>query len=104
MNTHMEKFTTIMSKFIGADEDHGDASKSNNNKKEITKEIKEPKEVGPKRAMSSFFHYINAVRDIRKKENPEMKLTEISKMIGQEWQKMSDEDKAPYSVLADKDK
>ena len=60
MNSHMEKFTTIMTKFIGADDedkDHHDETPVKGKKE------KEVKELGPKRPMSSYFFYINSIRE-----------------------------------------
>lgn len=53
-------------------------------------------EHAPKRPQSSYFLYSNHRRKQLKTENPEKKITEISKMIAAEWSKMSDADKKPY--------
>jgi len=37
-------------------------------------------------------------------ENPDMKLTDVSKKIGELWKALSEDDKKPYQVKAEKDK
>lgn len=39
-----------------------------------------------------------------KEENPELKVTEISKVLGEKWGKMDAEAKGPYNELAQTDK
>ena len=39
-----------------------------------------------------------------KKENPEAKMGEMSKIIGEKWKGLTDEEKAPYQKKAEADK
>lgn len=39
-----------------------------------------------------------------KEENPDMKITEMSKVLGARWREMDDKQKAPYQKKADADK
>lgn len=39
-----------------------------------------------------------------KEENPDMKITEISKVLGARWREMDEKQKAPYQKKADADK
>lgn len=39
-----------------------------------------------------------------KAENPDMKITEISKVLGEKWREMDDDAKAPFQKKADADK
>lgn len=39
-----------------------------------------------------------------REENPELKITEISKVLGEKWGKMDAEAKGPYNELAQTDK
>ena len=48
--------------------------------------------------------YGKEVRQTIRDKNPDMKMTEISKEIGVMWKKLSDEEKAKYENLAEKDK
>ena len=51
-----------------------------------TKRAKRPKDPNaPKRSQSSYFLFMNERRPILKNENPDKKMTEISKMIIAEW-------------------
>lgn len=58
----------------------------------------------PKRATTAFFYYAQENRKKVKEENPEMKVTEISKKLGEMWRELSDEDKRKFLDLAEKDK
>lgn len=48
-----------------------------------------------------FFHF---GRDDIKKKHPEFKPTEITKMLGEEWQKLSETEKESYGTMAENDK
>jgi len=50
----------------------------------------------PKRAPSAYLLYGQRVREEVKKEHPEAKSSEIMKLIGQKWQKLTDEEKKPF--------
>ncbi|GAB4821853.1 hypothetical protein N2152v2_008899 [Parachlorella kessleri] len=58
----------------------------------------------PKRALSAFMFFSNAVRDDVKKENPGVTFGEVGKLIGERWKSLSDEEKKPYQDQAEKDK
>ena len=38
-----------------------------------------------------------------KEKNPDLKMTDISKLSGEKWQQLSDDDKAPYMKIVKKD-
>ena len=59
---------------------------------------------GPKRATSAYFYYAADRRDWFKEEQPELKMTEVAKLIGAEWKGLSDDQKGKYNKLAAKDK
>lgn len=63
---------------------------------------KEPK--GPKHPVSSYMFFCQDHREKIRKENPGLKLPEISKILGKEWGKLSDEEQAIYKDKAAKDK
>jgi len=50
----------------------------------------------PKRAPSAYLIYGQKVREEVKKEHPEAKSSEIMKLIGAKWQKLTDEEKKPF--------
>jgi hypothetical protein len=49
----------------------------------------------PKRPMGAYFLFSGDMRAKVKAENPDMKVTEIAKHIGELWAKASDKEKAP---------
>mmetsp|Transcript_45436 Transcript_45436/g.40732 ORF Transcript_45436/g.40732 Transcript_45436/m.40732 type:complete len:191 (+) Transcript_45436:137-709(+) len=64
---------------------------------------KKPKPVNaPKRPMTAYFLFAASKRDGYKKENPEMKLGEVSKAIGTEWKALDDDDKEEFVSQAGK--
>ena len=65
-----------------------------NKKTKTVKEKKDPNR--PKKPLTAYFHYANERRPLLKAENPDVKIPQISKLIGAEWNKMSDEQKQPY--------
>jgi len=59
---------------------------------------RKPKDANcPKRSASSYFLFGNSVRARIKAENPDLKVTEIAKLIGEEWRKLSEEEKKPFN-------
>lgn len=64
---------------------------------------KKPKPIhAPKRPMTAYFLYAASKREDYKKENPEMKLGEISKAIGAEWKSLDDDEKESFVKKAAK--
>jgi len=55
----------------------------------------------PKQAMSAFFLYMNSTRAEIKQSNPDMKNTEISTEAAKRWKEMTEEDKMPYTKMAE---
>jgi hypothetical protein len=60
----------------------------------VAKKPKDPN--APKRPMSSYFLFSNERRAVMRKEMPEKKLTELSKLISVEWKELADDTKATY--------
>ena len=58
----------------------------------------------PKRATTAFMAYSNSIRSQVQKENPGMKITDISKEIGNKWKALTAEDRAPFDEIANNDK
>ncbi|GAQ83368.1 FACT complex subunit [Klebsormidium nitens] len=58
----------------------------------------------PKKSLSGFMFFSKAERERLKKENPTLPFTEIGKVCGEKWGKMSKDDKAPYEEQAAADK
>ncbi|CAM9613387.1 unnamed protein product, partial [Choristocarpus tenellus] len=59
--------------------------------------------LAPKRAMSAFLHFSQAMRPRLREQYPEAKNVDMSKMLGQEWNRMSDSEKSPYQAKAAED-
>lgn len=51
---------------------------------------KEKDENKPKRAQSAYFIWLNEHREMIKKENPGISITELSKLAGQKWRELKD--------------
>jgi len=71
-------------------------------KKESKKEKKDPG--APKGAKNAYIFFCNDARAEVKKENPEMKSTEIVKKMGEMWKEISTKKKAVYQEMASDDK
>lgn len=52
--------------------------------------------LAPRRPMSAFLFYSIGKRQQIKEDNPEMKNTEISRMLGEMWRSLSDEERRPF--------
>ena len=58
----------------------------------------EKKANGIKRKPSAFANYMKTVRTSVKNENPDASFGDISKIVGENWKKLSDEEKQQYKV------
>lgn len=66
------------------------------------KEKKDPN--APKKAATSFFIFSNEMRPKLKKENPDIKFTDVGRKLGELFRGLSAEEKEKYEKLAQKDK
>jgi uncharacterized membrane protein YgcG len=66
-------------------------------KEKKQKKKKDPNE--PKRALSSYMLFCADIREEVKAENPEAKITELSKLMGAKWKEISKEGKTKYEAL-----
>ncbi|CAM9183918.1 unnamed protein product [Choristocarpus tenellus] len=57
----------------------------------------------PKGRKTAFMQFSQAKRAEVKAEQPDLKITEISKVLGDRWQKMGPDDRRPYEELAQED-
>jgi len=73
-------------------------------KKRKAKKKKDPN--APKRALNAFMYFSKDIRPQVVKDNPELqkKVHDVSRIIGDKWKKMSDEEKKPYVAKSDADK
>lgn len=73
-------------------------------KQKQTVESKLKDENAPKRPMSAYMFFSAKKRPEIKHAQPDLKMTEISKVLGQRWKEVSPESKAKYNKKAEKDK
>lgn len=81
-----------------APEDDSDDDKPSKKKKAK----KDPN--APKRPMSAYFLYSNAIRETVKQENPEAKFGDIAKIISAQYKELSESELAGWQKKADADK
>ncbi|KAL3833229.1 hypothetical protein ACJIZ3_007965 [Penstemon smallii] len=67
-------------------------------KKKKPKKKKDPN--APKKPMSAFMHFSQAERENVKKSNPGIVFTEVGKVLGERWNKLTAEEKAPFEAKA----
>lgn len=69
------------------------------------KKGKKPKDkTKPKKNLTAFFFFSNKVRPTLKKEHPDLKVGPLAKLLGQQWGRMDEKDRAPFMRDAMKDK
>ena len=73
-----------------------------NGKPKKKKKAKDPNK--PKRAMVAFMYFSIDQRPVMQRQNPTLKIADISKMLGAQWRSMSAAQKAPYDKKAAADK
>lgn len=66
------------------------------------KKSKDPNK--PKRGLSAFILFSQAVRPELMLENPDIKFGDVGKQLGERWRALSDDDKKPYAAKAEVDK
>lgn len=92
-----ERYMQEMQNYDAPDDDSDDDKPS---KKKKAK--KDPN--APKRPMSAYFLYSNAIRDTVKQENPEAKFGDIAKIISAQYKELSEAELAGWQKKADADK
>ena len=81
--------------------DEGDGKKVSGTKK---KKKKKKAEGEPKRPTTAFFFYTSSIRADITKANPGKKVGELSKIFGQMWAELSDQEKKPFQDKNENDK
>lgn len=66
--------------------------------------IRRVRSVGPKRPKCAFFFYASDRRPSLRAEQPGLSAVDTSRILGDEWNKLSEEEKTPYLELATKDR
>ena len=103
-----EANTEVFLKFFFEDYKPGDTVEVDDTEgpskaKKKDKNVKKKKS-GPKRATTAFFYYVADIRPSVKEKNPGLPVSQLSKIHGEMWRSLSDEDKAPYMKKNEKDK
>lgn len=80
----------VNSKDLQKTKDKGQKKRDSSEKKDV---------VLPKRPMSAFFFFGNSNRAALNAKNPDLKITEIAKMNGEQWAKLTPEQKAPFDKM-----
>jgi len=78
------------------------ADKAKGDKVKKPRKKKDPN--APKNATTAFLFFSTDKRPLLRAENPELKITEIAKLLGIQWNALSAEGKAPYDEQARADK
>merc|ERR1712141_3263 len=72
-----------------------------NQSQQTTTMVKKPVDpTKPKRPMNAYMMFATQKRKEIVKDHPELKVTEISKMLGAEWRGMSEDEKSPFTKEA----
>ena len=58
----------------------------------------------PKKPQTSFFRWVSDNRDQFKKKNPEVKGKDFTKLLGKEWNSLTDKEKKKYEDMYTKEK
>ena len=72
--------------------------------KKVAGAKKAKKADGPKKPKSGFMFYSQERRVTLKEEQPTLKITDASKVIGAEWKALSETDKQKYQDLSEADR
>jgi len=59
---------------------------------------------GPKRPLSSYMLFVQKERPVIVEKNPDLKFTDIGKLLGAQWAKLTEEEKKKYVDMATDDK
>lgn len=82
------------------DEEMKNYNPPSSEKNENEKKKKKSKKSGKKRALSGYMLFCKDAREDVKEENPDMKLSEITKILGQMWRDLSEKKKKKYNTKA----
>jgi len=65
---------------------------------------KEKKKQGPKRPLSAYMFFCQAMRPDVKRDNPNANFSDLGKLLGAKWQTLKDQEKKPYEKQNQQDK
>merc|ERR1712080_275233 len=58
----------------------------------------------PKKVLTAYFHFSAANRGAIREANPDLKMGDIAKLLGEQWRELGDAEKAKFTTMAEKDK
>lgn len=79
-----------------------DSDSDDERPKKKTKKEKDPN--APKKNVTAYFHFAAAKRPEIKASDPDLRVTDVAKKIGEMWQTLSADEKQTYEQIAQKDK
>ena len=59
---------------------------------------------GPKKPKSAFLFYSSERRAALREEQPDLPMLDVSRVLGEEWNHLTEQEKAPYLQMATKDR
>lgn len=95
----------VSDEFSGSEFDHDEVLKLLMNSKIKWPKVKAKKDpTKPKQGLSAYIIFTSEIREQTKKENPDLPMTDLSKVMGAKWKALTDEEKAPYVAKSEADK
>lgn len=59
---------------------------------------------GPKKPKSAFLFFSSDRRSSLRQEQPDLNMLDVSRVLGEEWNHLTEEEKQPYLQMAQKDR
>jgi len=85
-------------------EEDEDTKKGSSKGKGTKRKGKEKKKQGPKRPLSAYMFFCQAMRPDVKRDNPTANFSDLGKLLGAKWQTLKDHEKKPYEKQNQQDK
>lgn len=60
--------------------------------------------IGPKKPKSAFLFFSSDRRPSLRQEQPDLSMLDVSRVLGEEWNHLTEEEKEPYLQMATKDR
>merc|ERR1719192_1663142 len=102
---HKDELITIVTQFLFNPQPTGNPfikpgaklkKKKATPKKKSVKKKRKPKSTGPKRPPNAYMLFANANRARVREENPDLKITEVAKKLGDSWKTIPQEEKQTF--------
>eukprot|EP00742_Colponemidia_sp_Colp-10_P004110 GILJ01004385.1.p1 GENE.GILJ01004385.1~~GILJ01004385.1.p1 ORF type:complete len:465 (+),score=105.12 GILJ01004385.1:53-1447(+) len=94
-----ERYITEMAAYVPTPETEEEAMRRKRKRKKRQK--KDPD--APRRGLSAYLHYSNAIRPDMQKEFPDKSVTDLAKIIAERWKHLTDQDREQYAKQAMED-